>query len=221
MLISISKVLLALVGIASLSACDVPDFQISIAAQNSKQPERGVGVVVVPIDERQFEAEPREPSTPSLSIPEQISNRQVTSKAVGRTRNLYGKAQLSVFLAPPETAASLVADAVKAGLRDSGYRVLNGDDPAAYAAPMITVHIAEFWTWAIFGNNTVKFGHGSLLTLEGDIPALRSSASIRLREIGSSLPFRPEEWTLFITTMTARLRSEVSAVMRPRMAALN
>ena len=120
---------------ALLSACAVNRTEITIPPQTSTQPAGGVAVVVDTVDARRFEVAPSLPSIPSLKESSQINDKQITSRALARKRNGYGAALGDVLLAPPQTVASLVGAAVTAGLRDSGYRVLDASDPGYASAP--------------------------------------------------------------------------------------
>jgi hypothetical protein len=219
MLQRVAKFCVALACAAALGACALNRSEITIPPQSSAQPAAGVAVVVLPpVDARRFEVAPREPSIPSLKEPGQINDPQITSRAVGRKRNTYGAALGDVLLAPPQTAASLVSDGVKAGLRDAGYRVVESTDPAAASAAKVNVRIVEFWTWVTPGMS-IKLDQSTDLTLEGDLPPIRTPATVRFHDSKGYFAITESAWMEFITAGIGKIREQVRTLMSPRTAA--
>src|SRR5471032_2731500 len=102
----IAKMLMAFMCLFALSACAVSRSEVAIPGQSSTQQETGIAVALLsPVDARWFEAAPKVPSIPSLKEPTQITDTQITSRAVGRKRNSYGMAMGDVLLTPPQTAS--------------------------------------------------------------------------------------------------------------------
>lgn len=216
----IGKAFSALALVGSLSACALSRSEIDVPYQSSTQPETGAAVTVVAVDARRFEAAPADPSTPSLKESSQIADPQITSRAVARKRNAYGNALGDVLLMPPKTAASLVSDAVKAGLRDSGYRVLEPADAGYAAASKINVHIAEFWTWVTPGFAAIKLDSVANLTIEGDLPPIRTPATVSVRDTKGYAAIFESDWGPFIGATLVKIREQVRSIMSPRTAAL-
>ena len=212
------KTIFAILAVGMLSACATTRSEISVPPQESKQPETGVAVVVEPLDARRFEAAPKEPSTPSLKEPSDLSNTHITSRALARKRGGFGHAFGDVLLAPPQTAASLVGDAVKAGLRDSGYRVLEPSDPGYAAAPRIAVRISEFWTWVTPGFASIKLDHVANITLDSNLPSLRTAAPIVVRETKGYGAIFESDWGPFIASSLVKLREQVRSTLAPKTA---
>lgn len=216
-----AKALLALICLSTLSACAVSRSEVAIPGQSSVQQDSGVAVVLLPpVDARHFEAAPKVPSIPSLKEPAQITDAQITSRAVGRKRNGYGMAMGDVLLASPQTASSLVGDAVRAGLRDSGYRVVEATDPAFATAPKISVRMNQFWTWITPGFGSIKLDNITNLTIEGNIPALPAPATIEVHEQKGYFVISESEWSPFIESALVRVREKVRALLAPKTAAL-
>ncbi len=106
----IAKICVAFICLSSLSACAASRSEVAIPGQSSAQQETGVAVVLLPpVDARRFEAAPKVPSIPSLKEPTQITDIQITARAVGRKRNGYGMAMGDVLLTPPQTALGFAA----------------------------------------------------------------------------------------------------------------
>jgi hypothetical protein len=215
----IGGVFSTLVLVGSLSACALSRSEIDVPYQSSTQPESGVAVTIVAVDARRFEAAPASPSTPSLKESSQIADPQITSRAVARKRNGYGAALGDVLLMPPKTVASLVSDAVKAGLRDSGYRVLEPSDAGYAAASKINVRIAEFWTWVTPGFASIKLDGVANLAIEGDLPPIRTPATVSVSDTKGHGIILESDWGPFITTTLIKIRDQVRSIMSPKTAA--
>lgn len=216
----IGKIFSALALVGSLSACALSRSEIDVPYQSSAQPEAGVAVTVVTVDGRRFEAAPADPSIPSLKDSSQIADPQITSRAVGRKRGGMGAALGDVLLAPPKTAASLVSDAVKAGLRDNGYRVLEPTDTGYAAASKINVRMAEFWTWVTPGFATIKLDGVANLVIEGDLPPIRTPATVSFRDTKGYGAIFESDWAPFIGAALTKIREQVRSIMSPRTAGL-
>jgi hypothetical protein len=217
--VALIRTAFTIAAMALLSACAVSRSEITIPPEASTQPANGVAVVVSPMDARRFEAAPATPSIPSLKEPSQINDTQITSRALARKRNGYGAALGDVLLAPPQTVASLVGDAVTAGLRDSGYRVLEPNDPSYASAPKVNVRIVEFWSWVTPGFAQIKLDNVTQLVLDGNLPALATPVTISVRDTKGYGAIFESDWGLFIASALAKVREQVRTAMAPRTAA--
>jgi hypothetical protein len=217
----IAKIFIAFICLSALSACAASRSEVAIPSQSSSQQETGMAVVILPpVDARQFEASPKVPFAPSLKEPAQITDTQITARAVGRKRNGYGMAMGDVLLTSPQTASSLVGDAVKAGLRDSGYRIVEANDPAYATAPKISVRMNEFWTWISPGFGSISLDNITNLTLEGSLPALSVPATIEVREHKGYIAITESAWAPFIDSALAKVREKVRLIMNPKITEL-
>jgi hypothetical protein len=176
-----------------------------------------VAVVVDPIDARKFEVAPATPSIPSLKEASQIGNAQFTSRALARKRNGYGAAMGDVLLTPPQTVSSLIGGAVKAGLRDSGYRILEPNDPGYDIASKVNVRIVEFWTWVTPGFS-IKLDNATELVLEGNLSRLATPVAISVRDTKGYGAIFESDWAPFIASVLAKVRQQVATVMASRTA---
>ncbi len=134
----------------ALGACATNRSQISLDV-----PSRGVvadnGKVVViesVADERRFEEDPDEPSTPSLKKGAKYSlDAEGRKAAIARKRNGYGIAIGDIVLQPPQTVETITRDLVADGLRARGYRVVGEGEPVPADAVRMKVRVQEFWAW--------------------------------------------------------------------------
>jgi hypothetical protein len=125
----------------STISLDVPSR--GVAADSGK-----VAVIESVSDERRFEEDPDEPSTPSLKKGDKYAlDAEGRKAAIGRKRNGYGMAIGDITLQPPQTIETITRDLVADGLRSRGYRVVppGGDVPAD--AVRVKVRVQEFWAW--------------------------------------------------------------------------
>jgi len=214
------RVALAITAMALLCACAVNRTEITIAPQASTQPANGtVAVIVDPVDARKFEVAPPKPSIPSLKEPSQIGNAEITARAVARKRNSYGAALGDVLLMPPQTVSSLVGSEVTGGFRDSGYRILEPNDPGYANAPKVNVRIVEFWTWVTPGFAQIKLDNVTELVLEGNLASLATPVTISLHDTKGYGAIFESDWAPFIASALAKIREQVRTTMAPRTAA--
>lgn len=98
-------------------------------------------------DAREFQADPRDPSIPSLKegAKYQLDADQRKS-AIGRRRNRFGLATGDYLLKGPQTVETLTRDLIATTLRGMGYRVADQDAPAP-GAEHVRVTIDKFWAW--------------------------------------------------------------------------
>ena len=120
--------------------------------------------------------------------------------------------------APPQTVSSLVGDAVKAGLRDSGYRVLEPNDPDYASAPKVNVRIVEFWTWVTPGFAQIKLDNVTKLVLEGNLSRLATPVAISVRETKGYGAIFESDWGPFIASFLVKIRQQVATVTAQRTA---
>jgi len=136
--------------ILALGACATNRSYISldvptrgVAADSGK-----VAVIESVTDERHFEDDPDEPSTPSLKKGEKYSlDAEGRKAAIARKRNGYGMAIGDITLQPPQTIETITRDLVADGLRSRGYRVVPSDGEIPADAMRVNVRVKEFWAW--------------------------------------------------------------------------
>jgi hypothetical protein len=138
----------------------------SVLDVQAPQSANGTGqkVSIVAIDERHFEASPKQADTPSLKNSEEVGDLSITQRAVGRKRNGYGMAMGDILLPEGMTVSQLVAKSVAEGYRKAGYQVVekaerDGD------AKAVTVHITEFWSWFSPGAFSVALNNKARLNI--------------------------------------------------------
>lgn len=105
------------------------------------------------IDNRQFEAKPKSPSTPSVKGDPSAESREDLATYIGRQRNGYGAAMGVVRLPEGGTVQDEMRKVLVSGLEGRGYRVAEG----AAESMKIDVDIEKFWAWMTPTFFTVNF----------------------------------------------------------------
>jgi len=133
-------------------------------------------------DVRAFELAPSRPSIPSLKDGN-ISDVAITSRAIARKRNGYGKAMGDILLPEGRSVSGLVRDALTRAFRESGYRVVSPGDPEAANAAPLRVRVDQFWAWFTPGFFAAKLDFQTRIDVEGPLAPFedgeRFEASIR------------------------------------------
>jgi hypothetical protein len=111
----------------------------------------GSGMVVVldqVQDQREFQPDPRDPSTPSLKKGAEYQlDADQRKSAIGRKRNRYGMGAGDYLLKPDQNVEGLTRDLIATTLRGMGYRVLDRPAGDAPDAEHVRVAIDKFWAW--------------------------------------------------------------------------
>jgi hypothetical protein len=161
-----------LLATSCASTRGVIDYPLPTSQDLGEGPAVRIGNVV---DARGFERNPSDPSIPSLKDGE-IEDRAITSRAIARKRNGYGKAMGDILLPEGRTVVELASAAVVRGLREGGYRVLAQGDAGYDDATPIDVEIRKFWMWFTPGFWAAHLEFRSALGLRGPIPPLAGGA---------------------------------------------
>ena len=119
-------------------------------------------------DLREFQINPRQADIPSLKNNE-INDPSITSRAIARKRNSFGKAMGDILLPEDQTVMDLVADSLTRALRENGYRVLGESDPDFAAAAPLEVAIDRFWGWFQPGFWQLKLHFSTAIQVKGPI----------------------------------------------------
>jgi len=158
--------LLSLV-IAVCSGCATNRGIIDVQEEVSANPANGVAVKFVRVtDKRVFKIDPRQADIPSLKNNE-INDPAITSRAIARKRNTYGKALGDILLPEGSTVMGLVESSLTKGLRENGFRILlEGEEGYELAIP-VEVDIEKFWGWFSPGFWSLGLNFETLLRLTG------------------------------------------------------
>jgi hypothetical protein len=173
-----TRTLLVAAAVAALSGCATSRGILDYSPPESTNLGNGPAVRIASVsDARVFAVDPPDPSIPSLKNDE-IKDPAITSRAIARKRNGYGKAIGDILLPEGRTVSDLVRASVARGLREGGYRVLaEGDEGYAEAAP-IDVEIRKFWMWITPGFLAAHLEFKNAIALKGPIPPLTENPEV-------------------------------------------
>lgn len=131
------------------------------------------------VDQRVFESDPGDPSTPSLKKGSRYAlDPEQRKLAIARKRGGFGHALGDVLLENGQTVETIMHDIVADGLRQQGYRVVrSGVAPAD--AVHINVAIRQFWAWFTpgFWAATIEARLDTLVSFDG--PSGHRQATVR------------------------------------------
>jgi hypothetical protein len=166
-------ILLSVAGCATSRG--VVDIRIPVTLASAAA--RTVKLVEV-LDNRSFQRKPSDPSIPSLKGAE-IQDRAITSRAVARKRNSYGKALGDILLPEGRTVEALVTDALTAAFSEAGYRVVQRDEAGYEEATAVTADIEQFWAWFSPGFWAAHLEFEARVRLKGEVAGLEKQPVIR------------------------------------------
>ncbi len=144
------RLVLLLPSILLLAACATNRSYISLVVPNPGTVVSGdkVAIIETVTDQREFQQDPDEPSTPSLKKGEKYElDAEGRKSAIARKRNGYGMAIGDINLQPPQTVETITRQLITSGLQQRGYRVVDQGAAAPSDALRVKVGIKEFWAW--------------------------------------------------------------------------
>lgn len=172
------KKLILIALVLAFSGCATNRGIVDLTVENVANPKTGDYVKIIKVtDNRKFELAPNSPSTPSLKNGE-IHDPAITSRAIARKRNGFGKALGDILLPEGKTVSGLVKDAVAASLKKAGYRVVEAGDSHYSQATPIEVQVETFWGWFTPGFWAVTLEFQSDVELKGNIKGLKKSPTV-------------------------------------------
>ena len=144
-----------LLSVVLLSACVTGTRNIQISPPDYVNEKTASGPIYIGSieDSRNFEAKPRDPSTPSVNGDLASTPKEKLATLIGRQRNGYGAAMGDVALPQGSTVQDRIRELLTKGLESRGYTVVND----AGAAKKVSVDISQFWAWFSPGMWAVSF----------------------------------------------------------------
>jgi hypothetical protein len=168
-----------LIGGLVLSGCATTRGILDVPVPESANPATGVAVRIATVtDDRKFELHPQQPSIPSLKDGH-IEDRALTSRAIARKRNGYGKALGDILLPEGRTVAGVTEAAVARGLRAAGVRVLEEGQPGYEEAAPLAVDIQQFWAWFTPGFFAAHLEFEARVTVTGPVAPFQEGQAFR------------------------------------------
>lgn len=137
-----------------LSGCVTGTRNINLAVPEYANDQTATGTLRIGMieDNRGFEQDPPDPSTPSVKGDLASKTPAELETLIGRQRNGYGAAMGDVALPEGQTVPGKVRELLSQALEGRGYTVTDADAPTE-----VTVDIQRFWAWFSPGLFTVSF----------------------------------------------------------------
>jgi hypothetical protein len=176
---SIKGLLFISLSVLIIGGCATSRSIVDISVSPGPNPVNGKAVKIVQItDGRRFEVAPKIQSVPSLNE-EEIKDSKITSRAVGRKRNGYGKA-LGDFLLPEQrTVQGLVREAMTKALREKGYSVVEQSSVAYQNALSLEADIGQLWAYMTPGFWSLTLEFETILKIKGNVFPTSNEEQIR------------------------------------------
>ncbi len=170
---------LFLIGVTLLiTGCAINRGILDVRMNVPMNASSGEAVKIVRVDDKRiFELNPRNASIPSLKNGE-INDKAITSRAVARKRNGFGKALGDILLPEDRTVSDLVKEAVAKAFIESGYRVVEKNDPDYASAKPVEVDIDRFWSWITMGFWALGLNFEAKIKITGGVPAFEGGKEI-------------------------------------------
>ena len=164
------------------SGCAVNRGIVDIPIDTLVNPNRGTVVAISKVrDIRVFELKPAQPSIPSLKNGE-IDDSSITSRAIARKRNGYGKALGDILLPEGTTVSQVVQKILVKSLIESGYIVVTENDDDYSKAIQLNADVEQFWAYVDVGFWALTLHFDAKVKLSGDIGPLSDTPVIVVAE---------------------------------------
>jgi hypothetical protein len=162
-----------------LGGCATSRSVVDVRVSPGPNPANGKAVKILQIiDSRKFEVAPRTQSVPSLNE-EEIKDSKITSRAVGRKRNGYGKAMGDFMLPEQRTVQDLVREAMTKALREKGYSVVEQNSVAYQNALPLEADIGQLWVYMTPGFWSLTLEFETILKIKGNVFPTSNEEQIR------------------------------------------
>jgi hypothetical protein len=206
-------VLTVVLGVV-LAGCAASRSELVVPVQKSAvTPTKGAVKIVEVVDRRIFEIDPGNPSTPSVRDNE-IHNKALTAKAVGRKRGGWGNAWGDVVLPEGQTVSGLVETILEAALTEKGYAVVSKGAAGYDSALPLSADVLKFWSWVNFGMD-IKITHRSEIALKGPWPVSEGNRLIHGDAFYNSyIAITEEDWVELLKNGAASLKGNVAKALQ-------
>lgn len=207
--------LMACVGLLSGCAATRSTFDVQSAPLPAQQPATAFVKITEVRDLRQFEAAPRNPSTPSLQDPNEINNPAITARAIARKRGGYGNAMADILLPEGRTVPQIVREGVTRAVSQKGYAVVDERSPEYANALPLQVDIQQFWAWLSPGFWQISLEFEGILFLRSEALIGDKAERVRGYAILKGMAATDEEWKKVLTSGMVDLETQIKAIVKP------
>lgn len=149
-------------GILDVRIPDTPNMEYTTSVKITKV-----------TDSRKFELKPNSAAIPSLKDG-QINNDAITSRAIARKRNAFGKAMGDILLPEGRRVEDLAKEAVQEALKKRGYSIAERNTPEYAKAVPVEVDIRQFWSWGTPSFWAFKLEFEAIVTIKSKVVSSNS-----------------------------------------------
>jgi hypothetical protein len=208
-----SSTLVALGSVLSLllltSGCATSRGILTVGVPSAPNPTSGIAYKIENVtDQREFELKPAQASIPSLKNGE-IQDRAITSRAIARKRNTWGKALGDILLPEGRTVQDLTSEAIERAFREAGLRVVLEGEPGWATAKPVEAEIQQLWAWVTPGFWALTMQFEMRARIKTDLGQFRQSeeahGTIRLKSQGAGT----RQWRNTITRGLEQFNSDL------------
>ena len=176
---SIKGLYFILLSVLMIGGCATSRSVVDIKVTPGPNPANGKAVKIVQVaDSRKFEVSPRTQSIPSLNE-EEIKDSKISSRAIGRKRNGYGKAMGDFQLPEQRTVQDVVREAMTKALREKGYSVVEQGSVAYQNALPLEADIGQLWTYMTPGMWSLTLEFETIVKIKGNVFPTSKEEQIR------------------------------------------
>jgi len=205
----------ALGCVVLLGGCATGRSVLPAGIDAGANPAQGTAVRIAAVeDARVFAVKPPSADLPSLMEDSEITNKAITSRAVGRKRGGMGAALGDVLLPEGASVAALVQAAITRGLRQAGYRVLASGDPGYDQAVPIRAQVEQFWSWFSPGFAAVSLNNRAAVNLQGALPPIQQGRTFRTDATNSMQVALESDWVDIVNKGLDALATLIATEMR-------
>jgi hypothetical protein len=203
-------------AIILLSGCAAGRTVVPASIDSGQNPSQGTAVRIDTVqDARVFSISPPSPDMPSLMNDDEIGNKSITSRAVGRKRGGFGAALGDVLLPEGQTVPMLVESAVARALRESGYRVVERGSAGHEQAVPIAVRIDQFWSWFNPGFASVTLSFRGAIFVKGDVSQIEKGQPVITQVQDQMSAVFESDWQVIVNKGLQSLVAATKEILRP------
>ena len=152
---------------------------------------------------------------PSLKNPDEISDPDIKSRAIGRKRGGYGKAFGDILLPEGRTVAQVVREAVTRALTDKGYAVVTEGSSDFQKSVPVNVEVHQFWSWfSPWALPAASVEFVGVVTVKGEVLTVGNEGTVRGYSIVRVFAATDSQWQEVIQTGVEDLIEKMKAQLK-------
>ncbi len=171
---------LAFISSLALAGCATKQAPLNIDFSVPPNPPSEIRVHIAQIvDSREFEISGKDPA-PHQMATEGLQDPEVTQRCIAQLRDLRGKPILDFLLPEPQSASSLIREALTRAFRESGFVVDEANEVDLLESTPVVAEIVRFWAWNT-GSWVFEFKFEAVVTITAAIAPFERGRPIRGR----------------------------------------